>query len=380
MTQSTHPSPVLTLVSSPSLRLIEADLVNRGLNTTTRQLYLFLWRAKTQPKRLPLGLVFGEKALAEELHVSVRTIQRALHALVQQNLLRIQPRVRSNGGTSSNRYLLTWQPLAQVAPTITHAPIALKSPAEAEPTPVPEGPEITPDTVLIWPAVSGDPTTECQEGGIPESASLSAIDTAFSDLIDNTKTFSKSDHPVPQSQILTFNSETALQLFLFTLLNFQNIPSARIHRWIRHYPLERLTQVIVWMLSAPKGVIRSPGGWIEQALLENWTAPLWVRQAREQRLKDAQRILAAQEQTDHEIAEGKKIAENREQADMLWGRLAPRIRQLPDLYAYATRLAQDALQSAFPHVFKPGSVTERAWLIQAAQECPELWQTADALA
>lgn len=371
MTQSTHHSSVLTLVSSPSLRLIEADLVNRGLNTTTRQLYLFLWRAKAQPQRLPLGLVFGEKTLAHELHVSVRTIQRALHALEKQALLRIQPRVRSNGGTSSNRYFLSWSPLAQAAPTISRAPLTITPPAEVDAVPVPEGPKITPDTVLIWPAVSGDPTTNCQEGGIPESETPSAIEPTFSDPIEINKTFSKSDHPVPNSQILTFASATALQLFLCTLLNGQNIPTPRIQRWIRHYSLERVSQVMVWLLSAPRGVIRSPGGWIEQALLENWAAPLWVRQARERQINTAKRVLAAQEQIDQEIAEGKKIADNREQADALWDDIEPRLAQLPELYAYATTLAQQELQSTYRHVFKPGSLTERAYVLRAAKERPE---------
>lgn len=34
-------------------------------------------------------------------------------------------------------------------------------------------------------------------------------------------------------------------------------------------PLERVAQVMVRMLSAPRGVFRSPGGWIERALREN---------------------------------------------------------------------------------------------------------------
>lgn len=62
------------------------------------------------------------------------------------------------------------------------------------------------------------------------------------------------------AKILTFASATALQLFLSTLLNSQNIPTPGIQRWIRQYPLERVAQVMVWMLSAPRGVIRSPGG------------------------------------------------------------------------------------------------------------------------
>lgn len=128
----------------------------------------------------------------------------------------------------------------------------------------------------------------------------------------------------------------------------------------------------VWMLSAPRGVIRSPGGWIEQALLENWAAPLWVRQARERQLANAKRISAAQNQCEKEIAEGKKIADNREQADVLWAHIAPHIDALPALYAYATELAQAALKATFSMVFKPGSVTERSFLVKAAQERPDL--------
>lgn len=90
-------------------------------------------------------------------------------------------------------------------------------------------------------------------------------------------------------------------------------------------------------------------------------------------------MLAAQDQIDQEIAEEKKIADNREQADILWAHIAPRLHELPALYAYATEMAQVALKSAFSMVFRPGSVTERAWLVRAAQDRPDLVTPAQCL-
>lgn len=379
MPQSISSTTSLTLVTSPSLRLIEADLAARGLPPNTRQLYLFLWRARTQPKRLPLGLIFSEVTLATEIHTSVRTVQRSLQRLVAQDLLRITPRVRLDGGASTNRYTLTWHPLAQAHPTTSRAPMNLE-PSVSEDSVADNTLPVTPDAIFVWPTLSGDPTTVCQGGVDPQEPTVQSFDGFSDDPISNQETYSMSDQPVPGAAIWTFDTLDALRAFLFAQLTAQDIPSRRIGRWIRHYDLERVAQVTLWILSAPPGSIRSPGGWMARALLEEWAAPLWVRRARERRIITARAVAAMDAQAEQERAVGRKMAEHREQDDRRWADIAPRLTQLPELYAHACQLAQAALKSTFRFVFKPGSPVERAWVLQAARERPDLVREKDRLA
>lgn len=105
----------------------------------------------SQPKKLPLGLIFKEGTLAQELHVSVRTIQRSLQTLVDAGRLRIKPRVRPDGGAPSNRYFPTWRPAPVAQPTPARAPLTLPIPNENEPAQ--EAVKIAPDTVFVWPTL-----------------------------------------------------------------------------------------------------------------------------------------------------------------------------------------------------------------------------------
>lgn len=367
MTQSTHTSTVLTLVSSPSLKLIAADLAERGLNLRTRELFLFLWRAKTQPQKLPMGLIFSERFLATELHCSVRTIQRALKVLTVQGLLRIQARTRQDGGGATNRYFPIWRPLAAARPTPTRAPLVAGASPDAPEAPVP----IAPETVIVWPEMSGGPTTQCQGGEGPELQVGQALAGDFATTIDLNQDFQKSDQLIPGGPLLRFDTDTALQLFLLASLALN---PARLQRWIQQYSLARIAQVAVWILSAPKGAIRHPGGWMHHALIQHWEAPRWVQEARATRQRTAQTILREQATQAQEIAEGEKIMAQQTTEEALWAEIAPRLDALPALYAYAAQLAQAALHSTFRHVFKPGSLTERTFVLRAAQERPELLQ------
>ncbi len=371
MSQSTQVTSPLTLVSSPSLKLIEADLAQRGLNTNTRQLFLHLWRAKTQPKKLPLGLIFKEGTLAQELHVSVRTIQRSLQTLVDAGLLRIQPRVRPDGGATSNRYFPTWRPAPVAQPTPARAPLTLPIPNENEPAQ--EAVKIAPDTVFVWPILSGGPTPDCQGGVEQQTQARQAVEGHAEDPIDlNPGTFSKSDQQIPGGPVLRFDSEDHLQLFLFAHLKTRGITPHQLTRWIRQYGLPRIVQIAIWILSAPKGAIRNPGGWMEAALADGWDAPLWVRTAREKRIKTAQTAIREKKAEEHDIAEGEKIAANRATSEALWADIAPRLTQMPQLYAYARALAQEQLKGSYAALFKPGSALERSFIVRAAQERPEL--------
>ncbi len=359
------------LVASPSLRLIDADLAERGLNPNTRQLYLFFWRAKTQPKKLPLGLIFAEKTLAQEIHVSVRTIQRSLRTLVEQGLLCITPRIRSNGGSTSNRYTLTWQPVAAAEPTVSRAPITSSVPA-GEPRSEAEAPDITPDMVFVWPALSGGTPTPCRGGEDPQPQGAQGRESDLDRPIVNPETFSKSDQPVPDGPVWTFDSEDSVQLFLVAMLKTRGIPARRVQRWIRQYGLEHVAQVTVWILSAPQGVIHAPGGWMDRALQEGWDAPVWVRQARDRRLRETRAKVAVRRRDAQDQAEGKKMAEQREQDDRLWARIRPQLSQLRELYAHAAELARAELGSLFPHLFRGGSEMERHYVLRVAREKPDL--------
>lgn len=47
------------------------------------------------------------KTIAQDLSLSRRTVFRALHELLEKGLIEKQPRLRNNGGSSSNLYRLT---------------------------------------------------------------------------------------------------------------------------------------------------------------------------------------------------------------------------------------------------------------------------------
>lgn len=371
MSQSTQRVSSLTLVSSPSLKLIEADLAQRGLNTNTRQLFLFLWRAKTQPKKLPMGLIFSEKTMATELHVDVRTIQRAIKTLVGEGLLTVQTRTRPDGGVTTNRYIPTWRPAAATKPTASRAPLTVPLPSESEKSEE-QTLKITPDTVFVWPALSGGTPSICQGGQEPQNEEGQALEGTFEEPIANNQTFSKSDQLIPGGPLLRFDSENHLQLFLFASLKTQGITPHKLSRWIRQYGLPRIVQLTTWLLSAPKGAIRAPGGWMTAALTEGWEAPLWVRAAREKSMMKAQTAIREQVAETQTRAEGEKVAAYATEAEALWADIAPRLTQLPALYAYAHELARKQLKSSYAALFKPGSSLERSFIVRAAQECPDL--------
>lgn len=359
----------------PSLRVIEADLVGRGFTTNTRQLYLFLWRAKTQPQKLRLGLIFSEKTLAHEIHVSVRTVQRALRTLVEAGLLQVQPRFRQDGGATSNRYVVTWRPGTPVPvdPSVSRVPLTASRPPEEPDSSRTSETLVTPDAVLAWPPVSEGHTPPCQgedEASTPEGPT---VEESLDDPISKNQTFSKSDQLIPGARVLTFASEDALRMFVLAHLTSRGIDSRRLRRWIRRYGLSRIAQLTVWLLSAPAGAIRAPGGWMAHALAEEWAAPAWVRTARTLCLQQARQATRDQVLREKAQAEGEKSQTITEQHRRVWERIAPHLAQLSDLYAYARALAQADLRSACHEVFKVGSLTERMYLVRAAQERPDLW-------
>ena len=108
------------------------------------------------------------------------------------------------------------------------------------------------------------------------------------------------------------------------------------------------------------------------AITEGWDAPLWVRNAREKRLKKAQALIREKEAKEQDLAEGEKVAAAKAEAEALWADLGPRLPQLPALYAYATELARHDLKSLYQHHFRPGSAMERSFVLRAANERPEL--------
>lgn len=374
MSQSTQRVSSLTLVSSPSLKLIEADLAQRGLTTNTRQLFLFLWRAKTQPKRLPMGLIFSEKTMANELHVDVRTIQRGIKTLVAEGLLTVKTRTRPDGGVTTNRYIPSWQPAVATKPVASRVPVTLPM-LDADDHAESESLKIAPDTVFVWPELSGGIPATCHGGGEPENHDRQALEAGFDEAIANNQTFSKSDQLIPGAPLYRFDSKDSLQLFLFAHLKPQGITPHKLTRWIRQHGLPRIVQLSIWLLSAPPKAIHTPGGWMASALTEGWDAPMWVRNARENRLKKAQTMIREQEAKKQELAEGKKLTAAAAEADALWADIGPRLPQLPALYAYAAELARNELKSLYQHSFRPGSAMERSFVLRAAYQRPELLDT-----
>lgn len=369
MIQNTPISSQLFPKVPPTLKRIEADLVDRGLPPNTRQLYLFLWRAKTQTPRLPLGLIFSEKTLARETHMSTRTVRRSLQRLETLGLLRIIPRKRANGGTTSNRYVLTWQPLMTVPqPTITTVErIQDTAPSTSTSEPVP-----TPDTVFIWPEMSEGNRTDCPRGESPQSLDTTPVESHQREPIQEKQTFSKSDQPLPGAPMWKFSSKHDVQLFLIALLEKHHISPKCVHHWLRHYDLARVAQVAIWMVSAPSKAIRFPGGWMNRALRDEWSAPRWVHEVRQRRIDYAERMAQLHDQKLREMADEERVRAAQAEATAQWKVLAPCLSQLSALQEYAAELARKALGSLFAHTFREGSPTWRAFILKAAQERPDL--------
>lgn len=215
---------ILAFVGKSSIRLVDADLAQRGLNRTACHLFLWFWRMKNDPEKMSLGIILKDKTIANELRCSVRTVQRAVSVLKNKGLLTVIVRMRpKDGGQTSNRYIPHWRPLSVPDPQPARVPMdwqqnTMKDAADDG------GGALTPDTIFLWPGMSGGPASHCQ-GGFPDKAQpgqASEGDLADA-IVSNPQAFAKSDQLTAGAPVCRFDDEDHVRLFLFRHLQNKGI-------------------------------------------------------------------------------------------------------------------------------------------------------------
>ncbi len=387
MKQSVQELNVLNFQLSRQLRLINADLKNRGIHKSARELFLFLWRGaharKPNGKRLlPKGPIFKVETLAKLLDVHERTVQRNIRLLEGHGLLHISAnKAAQRGGHPTNRLWPIWQPARDAAPEPQRVIASLDLPSDEAAAPEPERFQMEATAVFIWPEVSPSITTACHHGSHTEGQAPPDFERSFAVARDKDQTYSKSDQPIPGRPVYVFDSAAAVRLFLLVHLEAYNVARSATEKWIAKFGLARTAQVAQWVFASEAGVIEQPGGWMRRALEEQWTTPTAIANARKAALTEAKAQERDRHNAEEEQASKERSATVEAQRNGVWAAIVDRLDELPDLYAMAETKARHAScsvhgefsYSAFQAAFKPGGPSWRAFLIDAALERPELW-------
>ena len=361
--------------STASSRVVLRDISQRpDLTPTAKRLFEWLWRAQHQKQALT-HLYFSVPTMARGLGVAERTVQRAVRRLVTCGLVAVRDRYRSGSPSrTSNEYRLHWSPYvpAEVHPHQTAA-LTTTIPEDVVPT-------VSPDMAFAYPALPPAPLPECQGGEHAETLHTRQLQPHGAGAIGKESDARLISTPaVTGAPLQVFDSPAALRLYLISHLGSRGIPLARFHQWERRYGLQAVARVAIWVLSSPKGAVRSAGAWMDRALRDAWSAPSWVKQAWATRLHRtaiaesqraaiadqlAQRYAAAQTQAAITDAATRDAAE--------WAALTSRWDALPSAVSRRAReLAVDVLGSVAGRLFTPDHPSVwREWHLRAARE---LW-------
>ncbi|NMP23561.1 hypothetical protein [Sulfobacillus harzensis] len=346
------------------------------LTPSAQRVFAFFWQC-THQRRPMKQLFMGEKTIAAETFLTVRSVRRALRTLEDAGLLTTYHRPRRHAmharDLTTNRYVIHWHPYT--ATEIDPMDVSQALVPEYAHSSSLETPSATAD--LEVPAdvsfVSGGERTGCPEGSASETPETRMpIDS------ENTKPAPIEDPGFKQefdqqdgSPVWRFSTPQALLLFLLSHLKTRGIGPVTLRKWIQSYSLSRVAEVSQWVLSAPQGAIKNPGAWMRSALEHEWTAPSWVREATRKRAlarqeREYQRTLARRAR--QEDAARDEIREARAREDIVWMQYGARLEQDQTVVAKATRLAQEALGPAAAALFRPGTVLWRQFTMRAGEE------------
>ncbi|MCY0909030.1 MAG: hypothetical protein OWR62_11650 [Sulfobacillus thermotolerans] len=348
-------------------RAMRHDIATRpDLSRAARDLFGFLWRAK----RTLRFITFSIKFLANELHYHPRTIQRAIKQLIDAQLLAVEYRKSPKNDPTSNRYFPQWQAYSAEVETACQTPHR-HSTSTDDIVPHHSG---SPSRLSSAPSVPGGEVAQCRDPRAPEAhknGTTSRIAKPHRKAIQNN-VLRKNDHPGSSPRTAESGSTPPpTDDVVLTIPKSWQIHSQRIAQWLHRYGSQRVQDVAQWILQAPPGRIRFPGGWMYRALHEGWAAPSWVQGQKDQQTQQRDHI----EQIQHEMERARQREEayqqERASSDQLWAMVARALHSpaIADAVTErAKRLASDALKSLTPVVFRPESPTWRAFIIQAWKE------------
>lgn len=397
---SSTPNPFINQFAlAAQEKMIEADLVTRGLPVNARRLFLFVWRQthlRLQDGRrvCPGGVYHKVATIAQKLHVEPRTVQRLTRRLEQEGLLEVrpsdrdprrpqlEPKKRKRGGSPTNLLIPHWTPAEEKPPVPERTQVSL----DVEVNAIEENPvdrfAMEPDAAFVWPALSPCSTTNDHPGVSPQPPTPPAFEAGFAPANGYKETYSKSDQLLPGATVYAFESGDALLFFLIYHLKTYGVTEAHVRQWHVRYGLERLAQVSGWLFSDKQHTIQNPGGWMATRFRHpDWEAPTLVLKARAERRRKVlahQRRLAAETADRVARSHAEQVSSTRES---VWDRIADRLDELGDLYALAEQRARELTmttdgefcESAFRVVFRPGGLAWRNHLIDTALERPDLW-------
>ncbi len=350
-------------------RAIRHDIMTRpDLSRIARDLFAFLWRAKKTLK----FIIFGVKYIAREIHCHPRSVQRAIQQLITAGLLRLERRKSpTKHDPTSNRYYPIWTPYTdrqkEYSETSSNQPdLSLTSvqhrdaPLRQEQTSSMPGEDMT---QCRDPLNSETPeTVEAQE--IPPLPPQPILDPLLR----------KKDQPgrLLLSAKQALESGTASSGFDDVIANIPtdwHIYTPRIAQWLSQFGLKRVQTVIQWVIDAPKGSIRQPGGWIYRALTEDWAQPTWEKDS----IVAEKAIQIRKQQVDDEMTKRQQEEQERQDAlkafNQTWAMVEPLIDQ-PEgqtLLQRAYELATTELKSMTNTLFKTGSPLWKSFIIRAWQ-------------
>ncbi len=388
------------------------DIMQRpDLSPSARQLFFYFWRCQHQPHPLP-ALFFSEKTLAKLIYCSVRTIRRALRQLEQAQLIRtirrLRPNARNDKDWTTNRYVLTWRPVAADSDTSStstpshpngvESPLPTPSVAEAVEPSLPSGVPPLEIASEIAVTLAEEPTVEesFREDSLPVAEDLSAV-SVTGDLQPECPQGppEKTSEPLGASRIERSPIETILKDFslkldqqtrdpVLTLAGSRSesvlsvaeslkpfgIRSALLLQWAEQFSASRVVEVAQWVLSAPVGLIRSAGGWMHQALTQAWEAPSWIRQAAQRtaqqtRQQAADATALAERQADQQRQQALQTEQAEDRAQ--WALLQPLLAQYPEITTMATARAQQELGALAARLCTPTSILWQQYCLQAAR-------------
>ncbi len=361
-------------------RTIRHDIQTRpDLSRTARDLFAFLWRARKTLK----NIVFGVKYMARELHCHPRTVQRAIAQLVAAGLLRLERRQSpTKHDPTSNRYFPHWVPYQNNEPqpvedteipqensTATPDTLASDSAPLIVPDSIENPPHSATENTSSMPgeevAICRDPLEKITAESIDTQASSPSHPNPILDL-----RLRKNDQPGlshPQALKSSQAPPSPYDDVIASIPNTWGLYTPRLMQWIEKFGLDRVNTVTQWVKNAPSGKIRHIGGWVFQALQENWSEPSWeidrgLRiQATELRQKAIEAEMLSRQQEESARHSDAQAFDN------AWTIVEPLLQEPggDTLLQEAYTLAKEALKASTSMLFKPGSPIWRSFIIQA---------------
>ena len=352
-------------------RVMRHDILSRpDLSRAARDLFAFLMRAKRTLK----FIIFGIKYISAELHYHPRTVQRAIKQLVEAGLLMVEYRTSTKHDPTSNRYFPRWSPYE--APSSRQSStkakpnlktISTDSQGQSSAAADPSQDSSTPGGDL---AICRDPQPVTQPDSLEPPPIAAPSSNPILDPLLRKKDQPGSAPCLPIHVIENGPAQANFDDVITSIPKDWNIYTPRLAQWIEKFGVDRIKTVIQWVVDAPIGTIRHPGGWIYRALTEDWSEPTWEADT----VQRTRSTLLHKQRVDEEMKKRQREEEERQTMraafDQAWTTIEPLIDQPfgKTLLQRAYELAATELKSMTSALFKAGSPLWKSFLIRAWEE------------